>query len=206
MHSPAQRRLPPHVRKRLVHVNDASDDALGPSLKSRLRAGKSLRMKVPRAAHAAWTATAGRPDPIELLKHADRGRVRELLPIRYARMQQSSFAFFRGSAALMAADLAHTPATGIRVQACGDCHAANFGGLPAPNAGCCSMSTISTRRFVPRGNGTSSGLLPASCWRRGNSACPADAAQTPPARSSRPIENTCTGMRACEPLRSGIRI
>ena len=132
MHSPAQRRLPPHVRKRLVHVNDASDDALGPSLKSRLRAGKSLRMKVPRAAHAAWTATAGRPDPIELLKHADRGRVRELLPIRYARMQQSSFAFFRGSAALMAADLAHTPATGIRVQACGDCHAANFGGFASP--------------------------------------------------------------------------
>jgi uncharacterized protein (DUF2252 family) len=116
----------------VVRVSNAPGDALGPSLKSRLKTGKSLRMRVPRAAHAGWTAPAGRPDPIDILKHSDRGRLRELLPIRYARMQQSPFAFFRGSAALMAADLAHTPVTGIPVQACGDCHAANFGGFASP--------------------------------------------------------------------------
>jgi uncharacterized protein (DUF2252 family) len=107
-------------------------ELLGPGLRTRLRAGKMLRGKVPRAAQAGWSAPAARPDPIEVLKHSDRGRLRELLPIRYARMQQSPFAFFRGSAALMAADLATTPTTEVRVQACGDCHAANFGGFASP--------------------------------------------------------------------------
>ena len=67
-----------------------------------------------------------------VLKESDRGRLPDLLPIRYARMRASPFAFFRGAAALMAADLATTPATGIRVQACGDCHVANFGGFGTP--------------------------------------------------------------------------
>ena len=108
------------------------DDGLGPRLQSRLSTGKSLRAEVPRAAHTAWTANRGRPDPVDVLKRSDRGRVPELLPIRYARMRQSPFAFFRGSAAVMAADLASTPVTGIQVQACGDCHAANFGGFASP--------------------------------------------------------------------------
>ncbi len=69
---------------------------------------------------------------IDVLRESDRGRLRELLPIRYGRMRQSPFAFFRGSAALMALDLATTPTTAIRVQACGDCHAANFGGFASP--------------------------------------------------------------------------
>jgi len=67
-----------------------------------------------------------------MLRQSDRGRLPELLPIRYGRMQQSPFAFFRGSAAVMAWDLSKTPATGLRVQACGDCHAANFGGFASP--------------------------------------------------------------------------
>jgi uncharacterized protein (DUF2252 family) len=75
---------------------------------------------------------ANRADPVELLKESDRGRLPELLPIRYGRMRESPFAFLRGAAALMAADLASTPATGIRVQACGDCHVANFGGFGTP--------------------------------------------------------------------------
>ena len=107
-------------------------DGSGANLKERLKAGKRLREKVPRAAHAKWTAPPGRPDPVEVLKQSGHGLVRELLPIRYARMRQSPFAFFRGSAALMAADLATTPATGIHVQMCGDCHACNFGGFASP--------------------------------------------------------------------------
>jgi uncharacterized protein (DUF2252 family) len=105
---------------------------VGPSVEERMSRGKALREKVPRRSHAEWAAPAGRPDPIEVLQHSDRGRLPELLPIRYGRMRQSPFAFFRGSAALMAWDLSKTPSTGLRVQACGDCHASNFGGFASP--------------------------------------------------------------------------
>jgi uncharacterized protein (DUF2252 family) len=101
-------------------------------VKARQAAGKLLREKVPRSAHAQWTSPKDRADPVALLKQADRGRLPDLLPIRYSRMRASPFAFFRGAAALMAADLSGTPATGIRVQACGDCHVANFGGFGTP--------------------------------------------------------------------------
>ena len=94
--------------------------------------GRDLRERVPRSSHAKWAAPAGRPDPIDVLQQSDRGRLPELLPIRYGRMQQSPLAFFRGSAAVMAWDLSKTPITGIRVQACGDCHASNFGGFASP--------------------------------------------------------------------------
>lgn len=103
-----------------------------PATKDRLAAGKKRREKVPRSSHSQWTSRANRADPVELLKESDCGRLPALLPIRYARMRQSPFAFFRGAAALMAADLAITPATGMRVQACGDCHVANFGGFGTP--------------------------------------------------------------------------
>lgn len=102
------------------------------SLEQRRAAGKALRTKIPRTSHAEWTPSANRPDPISILRHTDRGRLPELLPIRYGRMKQSPFAFYRGSAAIMAWDLSKTPSTGIRVQACGDCHAANFGGFASP--------------------------------------------------------------------------
>jgi len=98
----------------------------------RMAAGVALRQKVPRSSHAEWSAPAHRPDPISVLQHSDSGRIQELLPIRYGRMKQSPFGFYRGAAAVMACDLAQTPATGIRVQACGDCHAANFGGFASP--------------------------------------------------------------------------
>ncbi len=106
--------------------------AIGPSVEQRMNEGKALRQKVSRTSQAKWTAPSGRPDPIEILRQSDQGRLSELLPIRYGRMRQSPFAFFRGSAAVMAWDLSKTPATGIRVQACGDCHAANFGGFASP--------------------------------------------------------------------------
>jgi len=119
----------PQANVKLFHQKAATPR---PSAKHRLAAGKKLREKVPRSSQAHWTSPANRADPVELLKESDRGRLPNLLPIRYARMRESPFAFFRGSAALMAADLATTPATGIRVQACGDCHVANFGGFGTP--------------------------------------------------------------------------
>ena len=104
----------------------------GPLVKDRLGAGKALRKKTTRAAHGDWAPAANRADFVELLKDVDRGRLPELLPIRYARMRQSPFRFFRGADAVMAADLAVTPKTGLRVQACGDCHVSNFGGFGSP--------------------------------------------------------------------------
>ncbi len=94
--------------------------------------GKSMRLAVPLASHAQWLAPSHRRDPVEQLIESSIGRVPELLPIRYGRMMQSPFAFYRGTAAIMAADLAGLPSTGIRVQACGDCHLLNFGAFGTP--------------------------------------------------------------------------
>ena len=104
----------------------------GPSLKERFAIGKALRRRATRRAQGKWVPPANRFDPIELLKKSDHGRLPELLPIRYARMRESAFGFFRGAAAVMAADLATTARTGLHVQACGDCHVSNFGGFGSP--------------------------------------------------------------------------
>jgi uncharacterized protein (DUF2252 family) len=95
-------------------------------------AGRALRDKVPRRSHAGWKAPHNRPDPIQLIKDSDQGRIPKLLPIRYGRMSGDPFKFLRGAAAIMASDLAPTPVTGIRVQACGDCHIMNFGAFATP--------------------------------------------------------------------------
>ena len=97
-----------------------------------IAAGKALRDRTPRTAHAEWKKHRGRPDPIQTLRAADAGRLPELMPIRYGRMLRSPFAFYRGSAGIMAADLATTPVTAIRVQLCGDCHLNNFSGFATP--------------------------------------------------------------------------
>jgi uncharacterized protein (DUF2252 family) len=94
--------------------------------------GKRLRDRVARAAHAAWRPPAGRTSPIDILHAADATRQPRLVPLRYGRMLQTPFTFYRGSAAVMANDLARTPATGLDVQACGDCHLMNFGGFATP--------------------------------------------------------------------------
>jgi uncharacterized protein (DUF2252 family) len=119
---------------------DVSANAEAPSRSSalfrsrdeRIAAGKALRDRVPRRSHADWKPAASRRNPIELLKESDQDRLPELVPIRYGRMLPSPFTFLRGSAGLMAADLVTTPATGIRVQACGDCHLLNFGLFATP--------------------------------------------------------------------------
>jgi uncharacterized protein (DUF2252 family) len=89
--------------------------------------GRARRRSVPRSSHAEWSPPADRPDPIEILEEQAKTRVQDLIPIRYGRMAASPFAYFRGAAAPMAWDLAHTPTTDIRVQACGDAHLLNFG-------------------------------------------------------------------------------
>ncbi|HKE21030.1 MAG TPA: DUF2252 domain-containing protein, partial [Bryobacteraceae bacterium] len=103
-----------------------------PSPKERHAAGKALRDKVPRESHAEWKESSQRPDPISIPLATNEGRLPELVPIRHSRMLTSPFAFLRGSAAVMAADLSKTSVSGIRVQACGDCHLMNFGGFATP--------------------------------------------------------------------------
>lgn len=104
----------------------------GSSLDEQYAEGKSLREKYPRKAHGEWKAPDGRPDPVSLLEQSNQGRIPELIPIRHGRMLKTPFTFYRGAALNMAADLAGTPATGLRVQACGDCHLLNFGAFATP--------------------------------------------------------------------------
>ena len=94
--------------------------------------GAEWRRQVPLAAHAEWKPQANRADPVEVLIEQGKSRITDLLPVRYARMKHDAFAFLRGAAAIMAADLASGPSTGLRVQACGDCHLGNFGGYASP--------------------------------------------------------------------------
>ena len=122
-----------------VHYRVEMDDQWGPVIESdylpqaeRMSAGRDWRTDVPRKSHAAWTPAPERRDPVEVLEETNAGRVPELIPIRYGRMLAGPFPFLRGSAALMAEDLASTPTSGIRVQACGDCHLLNFGLFASP--------------------------------------------------------------------------
>ena len=103
------------------------------SLRERAARGKAERAEVPRSVHGEWSAPAGRRDPVELLEEQAASRVPELVPIRYGRMLVSPFTFYRGAAYLMAADLAGSQRTGLRVQLCGDAHLSNFGGFAAPD-------------------------------------------------------------------------
>src|SRR5271163_2933912 len=94
--------------------------------------GLEWRQKVPLATQGAWQPPANRRDPVEILVEQGKTRIEELLPVRYARMKTDPFAFLRGAAAVMAGDLGALPATGLRVQSCGDCHLANFGAYASP--------------------------------------------------------------------------
>lgn len=98
----------------------------------RTATGRQLRDQVPRSAHATWAASPDRPDPIDILEASTTDLLPELVPIRHDRMKVSAFTFFRGTAELMAADLATTPTTGLHAQLCGDCHLSNFGLYASP--------------------------------------------------------------------------
>jgi uncharacterized protein (DUF2252 family) len=115
--------LPTEAMKTIAHP--ATSDA-------RRAAGKALRNRVPREQHGQWQPPRNRPDPVDLVIASSKDRIPQLIPVRYGRMSASPFTFFRGAALNMAADLAGTPQTKIRVQVCGDCHLMNFGGFTTP--------------------------------------------------------------------------
>jgi uncharacterized protein (DUF2252 family) len=99
----------------------------------RAERGKAARAEIPRSSHAGWVPPSVRRDPVAILEEQALTRVPELVPIRHGRMLVSPFTFYRGAAAIMAADLAGTPRTGVAVQLCGDAHLSNFGAFAAPD-------------------------------------------------------------------------
>jgi len=104
-----------------------------PSLReARRQQGKALRKTCPRSSHADAALGVGDRDPLSLIEETDQDRLPNLLPIRFTRMAESAFAFFRGSAVLQAHDLQAAPSSGLIVQLCGDCHLMNFGGFATP--------------------------------------------------------------------------
>jgi uncharacterized protein (DUF2252 family) len=98
----------------------------------RSAAGKAARSRAPRSSHGEWEPAADRPDPVELLERQAASRVERLVPLRYGRMLASPFAFYRGAAAVMAADLTGSPRSGFEAQLCGDAHLSNFGAYASP--------------------------------------------------------------------------
>jgi hypothetical protein len=94
--------------------------------------GRRARSKVPRSRHGSWSPSPHRTDPLQILALQATTRLPDLVPIRYGRMAASAFAFFRGAAAVMAADMAEEDQTGLEVQLCGDAHLSNFGGFASP--------------------------------------------------------------------------
>jgi uncharacterized protein (DUF2252 family) len=98
----------------------------------RAATGKAARRRAPRSSHGEWAPAAERPDPVDLLERQAASRVGRLVPLRYGRMLVSPFTFYRGAAAIMAADLAGTPRSGLETQLCGDAHLSNFGGFASP--------------------------------------------------------------------------
>jgi uncharacterized protein (DUF2252 family) len=118
--------------KPMIPATASPPDGSAHQRESRRLQGKELRQKCPRSSHGRVILGQTQRDPLALLEESDQGRVEELLPIRFTRMVESPFAFFRGSAVLQAHDLQGTPAAGITVQCCGDCHLMNFGGFATP--------------------------------------------------------------------------
>lgn len=104
----------------------------GATPEERAALGKAARKRAPRSSHHAYEPPTNRPDPLTLLEAQSAARVQELVPIRYGRMTESPFRFYRGAAAIMASDLAGTPDSGIRAQLCGDAHLLNFRLLASP--------------------------------------------------------------------------
>jgi uncharacterized protein (DUF2252 family) len=103
-----------------------------PSVDDRRAKGLEARDRAPLSGHTKWRPAAGRPDPVALLEKQDATREPDLVPVRHGRMMVSPFTFYRGAAAIMAADLAVTPVAGLAAQLCGDAHLSNFGAFASP--------------------------------------------------------------------------
>ncbi len=98
----------------------------------RIQLGKDLREKCSRSRHAEWAPSLRSWNPIDLIEASNKDRIESLVAIRYQRMLESPFKFFRGAAIIQTRDLLNSPISGIIVQVCGDCHLLNFGGLATP--------------------------------------------------------------------------
>ena len=105
----------------------ATDQHVRLTVEERHEQGRKARKEVPRSSHADWSPAPDRLDPVDVLTAQDATRLQSLVPIRHGRMSVSPFTFYRGAAAIMAGDLAHTPVSGIDAQLCGDAHLSNFG-------------------------------------------------------------------------------
>ena len=118
-----------------ARINDQRTHNL--SVEVRRTMGEHARQQVPLDAHAEWNPPPNCSEPVSLLIASSEGRREDLIEIRYGRMLATPFAFYRGSAAIMAHDLSHTPNSSINLQVCGDCHLLNFGGFATPERKCC---------------------------------------------------------------------
>ncbi|MFH8448627.1 DUF2252 domain-containing protein [Streptomyces fungicidicus] len=103
-----------------------------PTPAERAAEGRNARSRAPRSSHGRFESAPGRPDPVDVLERQSATRLPELVPIRYGRMLEAPFRFYRGAAAIMAADLGPLPDTGLTVQLCGDAHLLNFRLLASP--------------------------------------------------------------------------
>jgi uncharacterized protein (DUF2252 family) len=110
----------------------AADNGMLEQPDDRANRGRSARSHAPRSSHADWSRSTSGPDPVELIERQNAARLPWLVPVRRERMSASPFAFYRGAARVMAADLASTPTSGIAVQVCGDAHLCNFGIYASP--------------------------------------------------------------------------
>jgi uncharacterized protein (DUF2252 family) len=128
--------VPEGARKTVVLPRNATTGLEAPRRRmtpaERRVRGKAARAEVPRESHAQWEPPPDRPDPVALLESQAVNRVQDLVPVRWGRMMETPFTYYRGAALPMASDLASTPATGIIVQACGDAHLSNFGIFGSP--------------------------------------------------------------------------
>ena len=128
-----QKTPPSNQKPETPEAHEAENRLRYRSRAERLAQGNALRDRVPRQSHARWSPRhAKERDPIAILQQSNEGRVPQLVPLRYGRMLRSPFTFYRGSAGLMAHDLATLPTTKVQVQACGDCHLVNFGLFATP--------------------------------------------------------------------------
>src|SRR3954453_20207693 len=177
-------------------------NAIRLSRAERMANGKALRRNVPRSSHAEFRSARDRPDPVTVLEKQNATRIKELVPVRMARMLTSPFAFFRGSAAIMAGDLANSPRTDLEVMACGDMHSS---ACSRPRSVTLfSQSTILMRFFPGRGNGTSNGWRQALRLPRSFSTATGAMRSRLRTRLSKHMSDGCAGMPRWDSWRCGM--
>ena len=120
------------ARRHFRPACELRDQLFSRPMAERMAMGAALRERCRRSDLAVWDPGDDRPDPIALLIESSKGRVEDLIPIRYGRMLATPFTFYRGAAPIMASDLSRSPSPGLRVWACGDAHLLNFGAFATP--------------------------------------------------------------------------